>query len=152
MADLLTRFDNRGTIENLPRSGRPRRTSAAEDRYIVRAAESETHVPMVELRYQTNSDVSVRTLHQRLREARIRKWKAVNRPLLTKKHMAQRLKWAREHQHWTREDWVKVAWSDECAVQKDSDPRQVWIFRHQNDREKYVPKNIRGKKRDGCVS
>jgi len=37
-------------------------------------------------------------------------------------------------------------------VQKDSDPRQVWVFWRQNDREKYAPKNIQGKSKGGNVS
>ena len=49
IANFLRHLDNRGTIENLPRSGRPRRTSAANNCYIVRAAESETCVPLAEL-------------------------------------------------------------------------------------------------------
>jgi hypothetical protein len=152
VANFLTRLDDRGTIENLPQSGRPRRTSAASDRYIVHAAESDTRVPLAELRRQTNSEVSERTLRRRLQDAGIRKWKAVKRPLLTKKHAAQRLKWAKEHRHWTREDWKKVAWSDECAVQKDSDTRAVWVWRRQTSSEKYVSKNIRPKSRDGRIS
>ena len=42
-------------------------------------------------------------------------------------------------------------WSDECAVQKDSDTHQVWVFHHQNKLEKYACKNIRGKSRNGGI-
>src|SRR5579859_6335415 len=62
-----------------------------------------------------------------------------------------RLNWAREHCHWTREDWERIFWSDECAVQKDSDTQQVWVFRHQNKREKFDPKNVRGRAKGGGV-
>ena len=152
VASFLDRYDECGFIANLPRSGRPRKTTAATDRFIARTAESETRVPMREISNIVNADVSERTLHRRLLEAGIRKWKAVRRPLLNEKHAAQRLKWAQEHQHKTREDWSKVAWSDECAVQKDSDPRQLWVFRRQSKREKYDIKNVRPKSRDGRVS
>ncbi len=56
------------------------------------------------------------------------------------------------HRHWTREDWIKVIWSDECAVEKDSDPRTLWIYRHQNQFEKYLPINIKEKIRNGGIS
>src|SRR5579859_4737199 len=67
-------------------------------------------------------------------------------------HAATCLKWAREHQHKTWEDWAKIAWSDEAAIQKDSARQQVWVFRHQTKEEKYAPKNVRGKTRDGDIS
>ena len=152
VSSFLERVKTRHTINNFPHPGAPRKTSAADDRYIVRTTESETRIPLAELRIQTNLDVSEQTLRRRLHEEGIRKWKAVNRPLLTKEHAAKRLKWAKAHQHWMRKDWEKVAWSDECAVQRDSNPRKVWVFRRQNDSEKYAPKNIRGKAKGGGVS
>ena len=71
---------------------------------------------------------------------------------MQEQHAATCLKWAQEHQHKTREDWAKIAWSDEAAIQKDSARQQVWVFRRQTKKEKYAPKNIRGKTRDGDVS
>jgi len=152
VTSFLERLDKRDSAENLPHPGRPRKTSHAVDRYIVWTAESETRVPLAELRVETNLNVSERTIRRRLLEAGIRKWKAVQRPQLTPEHAAQRLEWAQKHQHWTIKEWEKVAWSDECAVKKDSDTRVDWVFRRQNAHEKYAPKNIRGKSRDGGVS
>ena len=63
-----------------------------------------------------------------------------------------RLQWAREHQHWTREDWARVAWSDESAIKKDSDTRKMHVWRHQDKYEKYLPRNICGKQHDGGLS
>jgi broad specificity phosphatase PhoE len=114
----------------------------ADDRYIIRTAELETHVPLAELCRDTGMNMSEQTIRQRLKESSIRKWKALNQSLLTKKHVASHLKWAKAHQNWTAEDWQRVAWSDECAVQKDSDPQKVWVFCHQTKHEKYAFKNI----------
>ena len=67
-------------------------------------------------------------MRRRLMERRIRKWRALKRALLTEEHAEKRLEWAKAHQRWTvEEDWPKVIWSDESAIQKDSDPRTVWI-------------------------
>src|SRR5579859_7362995 len=38
-----------------------------------------------------------------------------------------------------------------CAVQKDSDTQQVWVFRHQNKREKFNSENVRGRAKGGGV-
>ena len=148
---FLKRYAERENQENLPHPGRPRKTSDADNRYFVRVAESETRVPLKEVSRQSGIYVSQQTIRRRLREAGIRKWRAVKRALLTKRHAAERLKWARTHKGWTREDWVKVLWSDECIIQKDSDSGVVWVFRRQNKAEKYAAKNIRGKIRNSGV-
>lgn len=121
-------------------------------RYLVRNAESNTRVPFKELKNLTNIDASIRTMQRRLREEGIRKWRAVKRALLTQKHAKERLAWARAHQHWTVDDWKRVIWSDESAVQKDSNATGCWVFRCQNKREKYAPQNVRMKARDGNLS
>ncbi|GBN82920.1 hypothetical protein AVEN_125326-1 [Araneus ventricosus] len=38
-------------------------------------------------------------------------------PLLTARHRALLLSWARQHYHWTVDDWKHVAWSDESRFQ-----------------------------------
>ena len=86
-----------------------------------------------------------------MKEEGIRKWRAVGRNLLTQKDVDGRYKWAKVHQHWTKEDWGKIAWSDECYVTQDSDPWQLWVFRCQNKCEKYDPKNIHAKLKYGRV-
>ena len=151
ISSFLQRLDKHGSMENLPRPGRPRATSISQDQYIVDTAEANTHIPLAELRDITNTEVSISTIRRRLREEGIRKWKAAKRALLTKEHAEKRFKWAIEHQHWIRQ-WDHVCFSDESAIQKDSDNRQVWIFRHQNKHEKYDPKNVRGKTQAGGVS
>ena len=83
---FLERLDERQSIDNLTRPGRPQKISVADDRYIVRTAESHTHVPVAELCVDTGINVCEQTIRRRLREAGIRKWRALDRPLLTKVH------------------------------------------------------------------
>ena len=149
---FIKRYNLRKSSQNLPRSGRPRKTSARADRWLVREALTETTLPLKELKSISNIPLSIRTIQRRLRKEGIRKWRAVKRALLTKYHAKQRLGWAKEHQHWPVEQWAKVICSDESAIKKDSDARTAWIFRHQNKREKYLPINVIGKKQDGNLS
>jgi hypothetical protein len=44
-------------------------------------------------------------------------YKRTIKPGLTKKQMAERLKWCLEHKDWTLEDWKNVIWTDETSVQ-----------------------------------
>ena len=73
----------------------------------------------------TNSTVSTWTIYQWLLEIGIRKWKVVGCTLLVKKQVEEQLKWALEHRHWTKEDWKRIAWFDECAIKKDSDCHEL---------------------------
>ena len=152
MSSFLSRYDQHKSAANLHRPGSPRKLTNSDIRYLVRLAESETHVPLTEIAVNTTfSNVSTQTLRRRLREEGIRKWKAVGRCLLTTKDAKARYTWARAHQHLTKEDWAKFAWSDECIIRQDSDPCQLWVFRRQTKREKYDPKNIRSTLKYGGV-
>ena len=109
-------------------------------------------MPFKKLKSIANIPVSEQTIRKWLKEKSIRKWKALERALLTKEHVQKWLKWANAHRHWTIEDWAKVVWSDESIIQKDNDSRIVWVWRHQNKAEKYMSKNVLRKKRDGQLS
>src|SRR5579859_7842740 len=137
VSSFFERFQSHSSEENLPHTGRPRKTLARFDRPLIHAALAYTRVPFTKLYDIMNSEVSIATIHRHLLEGHIRKWGASKRALLTEKHAKMRLNWAREHCHCTREDWERIFWSDECTVQKDSDTPQVWVFRHQNKREKF---------------
>src|SRR5579859_7057917 len=148
----MRRTQKLDSIENLPRPGRPRILSDTAVRYLARNAESEAHVPFKELKNLLNIDVSVQTMRRRLRENGIRKWRAITSPLLTPEHAKKRLVWGRTHQYWSVDNWKHVIWSDECAVQKDSNAMRYWVFRRQNKREKYAPQNVRMKSKNGNLS
>jgi transposase len=152
VSNFLQRLATRENKENLPRSGRPRKTSKSDDRYLAYEAEADTEQKQKELRDITNIAVSIQTIRRRLREAGIRKWYAEKRALLNKRQAAERLEWAREHRHWARDDFDKVLWTDESLVKKDNDCRRKRVFRRQNTTEKYAPKNIQGKKKGGGPS
>jgi transposase len=49
--------------------------------------------------------------------------------MLTEEHRVKRLAWAIKHKDWTREDWEKVIWSDECSVERGTGQERDWVFR-----------------------
>ena len=149
ISNFLTHLRTRHTSENLPRPGRPRITTKAQDKRIIHAALTHTHEPFAALQNIVNVPASTSTIRRRLHNDLIRKWRALDRALLDKTHAKKRLAWAKAHQHLTRDDWAKVVWSDECPIQKDSARRQIWVFRHQTKAEKYAPQNVRGKTKEG---
>ena len=91
---FLKRYADRENYDNLYHSGRPRKTTSSDDRYLVCSAQTNTSQPFAQLRLDTNLNVSEQTNRRRLCEVGIAKHKAVNRPLLTLQHIVARLKWA----------------------------------------------------------
>ena len=91
VSNFLQRYHERASIENLPRSGRPRKTSITDDRWLNRTALDDTQMSLKELKSTYNIPVSTRTIQRRLANMAVRKWRAVNRLYLTERHARKRL-------------------------------------------------------------
>lgn len=150
VVSFISRYRGTHDAENHKSSGRPRKTTVREDRILVRESKKNRRQPLAELQINTLPSVSVRTVKRRLLEHEIKKWKAANRPKLDRRIASLRLKWALNYESWTWEDWIRVAWSDECSVEKGADPRQVWVFRTPS--EKWLKECINPTQHSGRVS
>ena len=107
---------------------------------------------MRELKWISDSNLSLSSIRRRLRENNIRKWKAAERARLNPSHVAKRFQWAKDRLHWPIDQWRGCIFSDECSVEKGVDPRQVWVFRRPGEREKFLPKNVVPKNKGKGVS
>jgi hypothetical protein len=68
---------------------------------------------------------------------------ARQKPWLSPKHITDRLQWAKDHEHWTVEDWKRVIWSDECSVVVELSPKRPRVWRRKGEEmhpECLVPK------------
>ncbi|GFT14345.1 HTH_Tnp_Tc3_2 domain-containing protein [Trichonephila clavipes] len=50
-------------------------------------------------------------------------------PLLTARYKVLPFAWARQHRHWTADDWKHVAWSDEFRLQLNRSDGRVRVWR-----------------------
>uniref|UniRef100_A0A8C7DNR2 Transposable element Tc1 transposase n=1 Tax=Oncorhynchus kisutch TaxID=8019 RepID=A0A8C7DNR2_ONCKI len=115
-----------GETADCPRSGRPRVTTPAQDRYI-RTSHLQDRYRMATTTARVtpgkhNPSISAQTVCNRLREAGLRACRPVVRQVLTRHHHQQRRLWAQTHRRWTRQDWQKVLFSDEsrfCLTRGD---------------------------------
>ena len=64
ISDFIHRYQRHGSIANAPRSGRPRKTTKAQDLILVNTALANTHIPLAELHINTNSNLSNISIHQ----------------------------------------------------------------------------------------
>src|SRR3954451_1708685 len=51
------------------------------------------------------------------------------KPLLTKRHMKERLDFAIAHKDWTVEDWKRVVWSDETKIDCLGSDGRKWVWK-----------------------
>ena len=70
------------------------------------------------------------TIRRYLKAAGFFRFKARKKPFLSDKHKAARLKWAKEHQNWTLDDWSHVIWTDEATFETGLDTRSCYVTRH----------------------
>ena len=130
---LQQRWQATGRVQDRPRSGRPRKTTRREDRYITRQAtmartSTARHI-RGQLRVATQTNVSVSTIKKnRFHEVHLHARCSVKRPKLTRAHRRARLAWCRRHVRWTRAHWSRVMFTDESrfALEHPDGHTKVW--------------------------
>ena len=83
---FIVRATERGSIENLPRPGRPEKLSKYDRRAIMRAVKKDRSLTRQQLRDLCAPHVSLSTIDRYLRQNGFKKWLAKKRPKLTEDH------------------------------------------------------------------
>ncbi|KAK7464517.1 hypothetical protein BaRGS_00019948, partial [Batillaria attramentaria] len=122
---LVAKHRQTGNVQNPSRSGRPRVTTAREDRLIVHHARTNRFKPA---RHITNDlqhvirRVSRQTINNRLLAADLPSRRPRKKPELTPQHRQARLQYARVHVHWNIRRLRRLMWTDEkrfCLYSND---------------------------------
>lgn len=119
----------RGSIANSARSGRPSKLSKRDRRAISRYIKRNWTATWEEFCFHCAPHVSLKTIDWYTSTFNIKKWLALERLKLTPERAKKRLAWAKEHQHWTADDFQKILWSDECSIEKSATSTQTWVWR-----------------------
>ena len=111
---LRKRFRVARNVADRPRSGRPRVTTAADDRYIVLQHLRNRRLTAAETGRQYG--IYPQTVRNRLRQnvQPIRAYRPYFGQILTRRHRTARRDWCRRHLHFRRADWDLILFSDEC--------------------------------------
>jgi len=135
---IIKKFKDTGTVADRKRSGRPRKTTEAEDRQIVITSKRDRRLTAPEITAEINrgrkDPVSVSTVKSRLNKAGLYGRVAVKKPLLRPQNKKKRLDWAKQHRHWEISDWNKVLWSDESKFEIFGSKRRVFVRRSAGER------------------
>lgn len=125
----IERHAQTGSLEDKPRSGRPRATTKHEDRLIVTTSKRSRRKTAPEINETRKKPLSLTTVKRRLRHAGLFGRVAVRKPLLRPQNKQKRLEWAKKHKDWTEEDFNRVLWSDESKFEVFGTKRRVFVRR-----------------------
>uniref|UniRef100_A0AAZ3RXX5 Transposase Tc1-like domain-containing protein n=1 Tax=Oncorhynchus tshawytscha TaxID=74940 RepID=A0AAZ3RXX5_ONCTS len=126
VAKTIKRCDETGSHKDRHRKGRPRVTSAAEDKFI-RVTSLRNCNPNKMLQSSCNRHISTSTVQRRLRESGLYGRIAAKKSLLKDTNKKKRLAWAKKHEQWTLDRWKYVLWSDESKFEIFGSNRRVFV-------------------------
>ncbi|GFW56067.1 transposable element Tcb2 transposase [Trichonephila clavipes] len=127
-------FQTTGTAVRKVGGGRPRITTAGDDRYIILQAKKgrrqSASVIAHQLSTATGRQVSWFTVARRLHKGGLFTHRPERCLLLKVDHRRHRLQWCREHKNWTTDhQWSRVLFTDESRFSTRSDSHRVLIWR-----------------------
>ena len=129
LSSAYQRYQATGSPFTTKRAGCPQKITSRGSHYLLIASKRHREMSYAELRKNFASLVSVSTIKRRLAEFGVHKHIKAERPRLTPHQAWRRYQWCLKHRHWTVEEWKRVVWSDECSVEKSSNPDVQWVFR-----------------------
>ncbi|XP_061386340.1 uncharacterized protein LOC133321260 [Musca vetustissima] len=108
--------------------GRKRVISYLLTKRLFRQAKKEPFKPATELKKELNIPATVQTVRHYLRINGLKSCSPRKVPLLSAKHVAKRITFAKEHSNWPLEKWRNILWTDENYEMPLS-----WVFQQDND-------------------
>lgn len=135
---MVRRFNETGSHLRRPGQGRKRCTNPIDERFLRQSAlrnrKTTSTILQNELVAARNRLVSTRTIRRRLNESGLASRRPAKKPLLTREHRIQRLRFARNHQGWTLDDWKMVLFSDETRISLKSPDGRERVWRRPGER------------------
>ncbi|GFV61314.1 transposable element Tcb2 transposase [Trichonephila clavipes] len=141
---LWRQFQTTGTAIRGFSSGRPRRTTPADDRYIVLQARRNRRQTAGEIARHTTQatgrPILRFTVARRLHGGGLFARCPVRCVPLTPAHRRRRSLWCREYRNWRDNEWGRVLFTDESRFSLSSDSHRILIWRERGSRNH--PSNI----------
>ena len=114
-------------------SGRPRKTTSKDDGHIKRLSNIDPFKSATKIRDELDLSVSTRTVQRRLVEKQLIGRSPRKVPMLTRKHLQARIKFAMNHLDWVGPEngkkWRNILWSDETKVNLIGSDGKRWVRR-----------------------
>ena len=130
--NICNRLKKRGDAENLPRTGRPRKTTIREDRPILKEVKKNPKITAKELKENLQLGLSLTRIRSRIHENGLTGRVCRAKPLLSAKHIKARKEFARQYKDQPMEFWYSVIFSDESKFEMFNTSRREYCRRKIN--------------------
>jgi transposase len=141
---LWKRYRETGTITRRAGTGRQRKTTAGDERFLrLQALRNRTHTArdlQEDLLRARGTRISDQTVRNRLREVELRPRRPAKVPKLTRVHRQSRLEFGREHLNWQLRHWTPVMFSDESKFVLTGNDGHVRVWRRPGER--FMPNTV----------
>lgn len=131
-------FQDTGSNLRRPTTGRPRCTTAREDRYLINTMLRNRFLTGTALTHHFlglgGSNPSAWTVRRRLAEGNLKPFRPANGLKLERHHRTARRLYARDHVDWTIEDWTNVLFSDESKFMLYEHDGRAKVYRRPGER------------------
>ncbi len=130
--NVLKKTETSGVLNNRRRSGRPRKTSAVDDRNIVRAVKKNPKTTVSDITnnlQRAGVKVSQPAVRRRLQEQKFRGYTRRCKPLISNKNRKARLESAKKYRDEPHKLWDKVLWTDETKINLDHSDGKAEVWR-----------------------
>jgi transposase len=131
---IIKRHSTSGSIENSPRSGRPKKLSERDHRRLKNIVEQERRGTLEDIAKQIPSKPSRSTVRRALHDASLRSRISAKKPFICAKNQKKRLEFALKYRNLTVDDWKHVIWTDESSFEIGKNTRQVRVWRRPSER------------------
>jgi len=131
---IYRRWEETGDCASAPRSGAPKKLTDTDLRHIRRHIQHDREArrqPLNDIINDLQLQVSKFTLKRAIVDD-LGMGRRIQResPWLSASQKAKRLKFAKEHITWTEEDWTRVVFSDEMALQTMPNSGEKYVWRY----------------------
>lgn len=138
ISKFLKRYRERGSEENIQRSGRRKKIGARDERKLYRLLRFDRRRTLNEITQeyngQTLNPVSSKTVRRQLKFEGFSRHRVTKKTTISPVNREKRKRFCRSKLHWTvREHWKKVIFSDETKIDIGND-NKVYVWRKPNER------------------
>lgn len=138
---ILRKLEETESYEAEKPPGRPRKTTAREDRWIGNESKKDRFATVNAISKRANANLGIKisrhTISWRLNEINLNSRVASTKLYISKKNQMSQLNFATEHVIWTEEQWDCVHFSDESKFNMFGCERRRFIRR--SPKERYSP-------------
>ena len=131
---FLKRYQERQSIENAPRSGRPPKLDSTERQLLIDETMKNRTRSLHKIIEDNGLDLSETTARRVLHANGIYGRIAAKKPMLNSGQVSARLSWCQKYKEWTNNNWKYVIFSDESSIETGSCSRRNFVWREKGER------------------